>query len=671
MHQTTNFEKNFEQSPFTGWTRESWEDLAEKMIIAIQPYLTEGKGGLDIPNPVKWMDKYLQDPENMKSFYWMEGYTRTRVLLASYMVGTGKTTIQYEGKTINLVEQFIQGLLSASNPSSPDFIGDRYENNQWIAEISGLAGSIYLLKDLVWQKLSENEKEQVAKWMLSTTGRKIPNNNWYLFIANTHLVLKALGREYNQEELDFCIQKIKEFDLGNGWFTDGDESRGHSIEQYNAWGFNYFLPLFALTKGLPQEDNEWIVDRLKKFILSYQNFFAANGAIPMWGRSWAYRPALTIPFILGELLDESPISHGLSRRIVSGQMKFYIENGFLDENMLPTMGYLGENFDLIDPYSQYGSPYWGNLIFMNLLIPKSHSFWTDKEQPLPVEENDYTIGDSLIGMNIFGNKKTGEVQIINHRAWHQKESAATKYAKKYTAFSYSSHFGIDLTRTENGYNPDNMLSISLDGEKYSHRIIPIFESIEDNYGISSHYPLAGFPFVEEEDSKTFSADKTINIVEDRSVKITTHILIKSGYQIRLNILDTEKEIYNVREGSYAFNFLESSPTVFIGNKKIAVHNNGAGSFIQGLLGFNLSNSIAKTLESVDANNTNGGKSLTPILESGNLKPGRHVFLSLSGTFFNGSEELVNISRLIKNVIANENSVILEFNDNTEFTFNLK
>ncbi len=668
MDNNVNLERNFDLSPFTGWTRKSWEELAEKMIIAIQPYLTEGKGGLDLPNPVRWMDKYLPDPENMKSFYWMEGFTRTRVLLASFIAGTGKTTIEYEGKKIDLVEQYIEGLLSASDPASLDYIGDRYGNNQWIAEISGLAGSLYILKDLVWERLSEKEKDQIANWMLSTTGRKIPNNNWYLFIANTHLVLKALGREYSQEELDFCIKKVKEFDLGNGWFTDGDETRGHSIEQYNAWGFHYFLPLFVKMGGFSAEDNEWIIDRLKKFILSYKNFFAANGAIPMWGRSWAYRPALAVPFILGEMLGVSPISHGLSRRIVSGQMKFYIENGFFNESMLPTMGYLGENLDLIDPYSQYGSPYWGNLIFLNLLLPESHAFWTEKEMPLPVEERDYSIGDPDIGMNIFGNKETGEVQIINHRAWHQKESAGTKYAKKYTAFSYSSHFGIDLTRTENGYHPDNMFSISLDGKKYSHRIIPIFESIEDNYGVSSHYPLAGFPFVEDNDSKTFSADSSIEIVEDKSAKITTHILIKNGYQVRLNILETEKAVYSAREGGYAMNYLDERPEVVIDKNLSAVYNDEKGSFILGILGFNNPNSSVKTIESEKANNTNGGKSIIPVLETTNLNPGRHLFLTLTGTFFNGREELEEITQLIKNVIEEDDSIKVEFNDNSEFTF---
>ena len=50
-------------SPYTGWTRKHWLELVEKMIAAIQPYVTPGKGGLALPNPVRWMDEYLPEPE--------------------------------------------------------------------------------------------------------------------------------------------------------------------------------------------------------------------------------------------------------------------------------------------------------------------------------------------------------------------------------------------------------------------------------------------------------------------------------------------------------------------------------------------------------------------------------------------------------------------------------
>jgi len=140
---TFESKEDYVLSPFTGWTRERWEELAEIMIAGIQPYLTPGKGGLALANPVRWMDAFLPEPEKMKSYYWMEGFTRTRVLLAAWMIGTKRQTMKVDGKIINILDQFIEGLLSASNPSHEEFIGDRYGNNQWIAETSAVALAIY------------------------------------------------------------------------------------------------------------------------------------------------------------------------------------------------------------------------------------------------------------------------------------------------------------------------------------------------------------------------------------------------------------------------------------------------------------------------------------------------------------------------------------------------
>lgn len=670
MKITFQTEEDRELSPYTGWTRERWVELAEKMIIAIQPYLTPGKGGLALPNPVRWMDAFLPEPQKMESFYWMEGYTRTRILIASWLMGTGKTTLMVDGHTVNILDQFIKGLISASDPSHPEYIGDRYGNDQWIAEISGVALAIYMTRDLVWENMTSKERQQISDWMFSTAGKKIPHNNWYLFLANTHYVLKSLGEKYDENELEYCLQQIKSFDLGNGWFMDGDESRGHSIDQYNAWGFFHFLPAFVFMGEENPERREWIIDRLVKFIVSYERFFASNGAMAMWGRSWSYRPAVTAPFIWGELLGVSPLKAGESRRLVSGQMKYWIDHDYFQNNMTPAMGYAGENLELIEPYSQYGSPYWGNITFLNLLLPPSHVFWTEEEQPLPVEREHYCISEEPIGMIISGNRSTGEVQLINHRAWHQKEGPGTRYAKKYTNFCYSSHFGIDLKRDNNGYNCDSMISISPDGKKFSQRIIPNFIHVSHRYGVSYYYPLAGFPFVEQEDAKTFAADSKLEMVENRSVKITTQTYLKDFCHIRVHTIETEQALHKIREGGFALNFIHRVPEIIRDEKAISFFDGNRGCFIRALLGFQGPETSEILLEGSENHNTLGGKSVTPTLVGGKLHPGKHLFVSLSGTWIGRKDEITDRLNLVENVIVTDYQLIVEFSDGTDWIFNI-
>jgi hypothetical protein len=661
---------NFTLSPFTGWTRDRWIELAEKMIAAIQPYYTERKGGLKIPNPVRWMDPFLPDPEGMKNFYLMEGYTRTRSLEANWMAGTGKTSLEVNGKLINIQDQFIEGLLSASDPESPDYIGDLYDNNQWIAEIASLTTAIYTLKDLVWAKMSDKERKQVGDWIRSILKRKIPHNNWYTFIANANYVLKALGEEYDPEGLKNCMKNIKNFYLGNGWFIDGGPERGFSVEQYNPWGFHYFLPAFVYMGENDPELKGWITEALQEFIKRYIYFFGANSSVAMWGRSWAYRPAMVYPFIWGEILDVSPLSSGVVRRLVSGQMQFYIDHDYFDKNMLPTMGWAGENLDLIDPYSQYGSPYWGAAVFSNLLLPEDHKFWTEKEMPLPVEKESYVISEKTIGMQVIGNNETGEVQIVNHRCWHQKEGPFTKYAKKYTNFSYSSEFGVDIKRTENGYNCDNMFSITTDGKKFSQRIIPFFIKLDDNYGASCYYPLSGFPFVSAEDAKVFSADKKIEIKEDKSIKITTQIYIKDFCQIRFHTLETDKSLISVREGSFPVNYFDGQPEAIIKDNMIAFFHKNRGSFIKALFGFKGTADASDLMKNVENSNTMGGKSVTPVLTGSSLNPGTHIFISISGTWIGSKTKLDNLINIVKNVTVNDTKAVVEFNDGSSYSFRI-
>ncbi|UCH11236.1 MAG: DUF2264 domain-containing protein [Fidelibacterota bacterium] len=657
-------------SPYTGWDRARWMELAERMIAALQPYVTPGKGGMALPNPVRWQDAYLPDPENMQSFYWMEGFTRTRLLLAVYMTGTGRTTITTNGSTVDILDQFIEGLLSASDPQHPEYIGDRYGNRQYIAETSAVALAVYLARELVWDKLTSAEREQVSRWMLSATGHSIPHNNWYLFVANTHCVLKALGEEHDPAELENCLAEVKAFYAGHGWFLDGDLNRGYSIEHYNAWGFHHFLPAFVLMNSVSQGWKSYITDCLVEYLGNFKLFFAANGAIPMWGRSWAYRPALTAPFLWGELLGVSPLSPGESRRLASGQMKYYLEHDYFQENMTPTMGLVGENLELIEPYSQYGSPYWGSAAFLSLLLPPSHPFWTAEEEALPVEREDFSVSLPEIGLIVNGNHRTGEVQMINHRAWHQKEGSQTKYAKKYTNFAYSSHFGIDLRRDENGYNCDNMFSVSPDGLKHSQRIVPVFIRMDENYGASCHYPLSGFPFREEGDH-SYSADEQVEVAEDRSVKITTQIYVKDFCQIRVHVVENERELAAVREGGFALNYAEAIPEAIVEENLIAFWNGERGSFIRSLSGFTGPADAAVLLENTENHHTLGGPSVTPTLIGKGLQPGQHVFISLSGTWFDSRGGYGERAGLVEGVQLSPGQVTVGFRDGSEYVFTLQ
>lgn len=490
--------KDFTHSPYTGWTRRTWVDLAERMIAALQPWYTNGQGGLAFPQPYRQVEKSLpQDEQVRASFYAMEGWTRTRPLVASWLMGAGHDVMRIGDRDVDLRREFIEGFLSVSDPGSPDYISGRFGRNQWIPEVSIAAYGLWLAREKVWNPLSPAEKGQIAAWLRSSVDPKfkIPDNNWHLFQVLTGHILGDLGCDYDRQLCLDRYARAEEFYLDEGWYLDGtEEKHGFAVEQYNPWMFHFYLPaLVQISTGLEPRHREDIIQRLRAFIAAYQDFFAANGGFPMWGRSWFYKPGILIPFVLAEMLECSPLSPGQSRRLVSGYMNYLIENNYFDQDMLPIMGYLTENHGLIDYYSVKGSAYWGSSAFVCLLMPEDHPFWSAPEEPLRVEAESYARNVTPVGLQIIGDKAAGETQAINHRVWHAGDEPHTRYGAKYAKFSYSSHFGIDVKRGEDGYGPDCMIQVSPDGAKYSHRMAPYFGGLGERGGLSWHYPLLGEP----------------------------------------------------------------------------------------------------------------------------------------------------------------------------------
>ncbi|MGE5549928.1 MAG: DUF2264 domain-containing protein [Bacteroidota bacterium] len=649
---TPELKLDFKRSSYTGWTRETWVDLAEKMIAALQPWYTEGRGGLAFPRPYREVDASLVNDEQLReTFHHMEGWTRTRPLVAAWMVGTGRDKLVIGGKEVDIRQEFIDGFLSASDPKSPDYISERFGVAQWIAELSIAAYGLWIARDKVWNALSQAQKDQISTWLNSGFKHKIPDNNWNLFTVLTCYVLKDLGCEYDERVYVGNYNRANEFYLDEGWYVDGLLARGFSIEQYNAWMFHYYLPAFVqISKEEEPERKTRIIYRLRAFLEAYKDFFAKNGGFPMWGRSLFYKPGVLIPFVMAEILGCSPLTHGQSRRLVSGYMDYLVKNNYFDQDMLPIMGYLVENHGQLDSYSIKGSAYWGASAFLNLLLPAEHPFWTAPEEPLRVETESYVRNIKPVSLQVTGDHATGEVQMINHRAWHMNDRPATRYGVKYTKFCYSSHFGFDVKRPAEGYNCDCMIQVSPDGVKYSHRVVPNFIALGERSGASWHYPFSGapstsYPFAEY----------------DESAKITTHTYLKGSCQLRAHLIETEKPLAAFREGGYAVDFDGPLPEVIAGPDYVAVWNGEKGAFIRNLYGFAAPMSREEILRDTARENIYKDQSATPALRGGRIEAGAKIVVSFSGTFFR-REDLDGLVKLVKGASVEGKTVSVQFAD---------
>ncbi|WP_155849020.1 DUF2264 domain-containing protein, partial [Amycolatopsis vancoresmycina] len=88
-------------SPYTGWTREHWTALADRMLAAVVPHRSPGGARIDLPGPAS---------RNGRVSDGLEGFART-FLLAGFRVA-GERGADPGG----LLEPYARGLAAGTDP---------------------------------------------------------------------------------------------------------------------------------------------------------------------------------------------------------------------------------------------------------------------------------------------------------------------------------------------------------------------------------------------------------------------------------------------------------------------------------------------------------------------------------------------------------------------------
>jgi hypothetical protein len=73
---------------------------------------------------------------------------------------------------------------------------------------------------------------------------------------------------------------------------------------------------------------------------------------------------------------------------------------------------------------------------------------------------------------------------------------------------------------------------------------------------------------------------------------------------------------------------------------------------------------------VDNHHTLGGQSVTPTLIGGAVQSGLHIFVSLSGTWFNVKEGFREKAGIVRSVSQSTEGIIVGFADGSEYTFTI-
>lgn len=371
----SNPEPDFKLSPYTGMSRQSWIDAAEYLLEGAFTYISSMDDPMYFP---KQHDKTYPNNEGQVPTAKLEGFCRTLFIAAPLLRENPDLTLNH----IKVADYYRHQLLNLINPESPSYIRHRSGGpSQILVEFGALAISLQAAQNVLWDPLTQSQKDELAATMLSYGNGPTIGSNWMFFNVFILSFFKEQGYEINENRLTENLQNILKLYRGEGWYNDAP-----AYDYYSMWAFQMYGPIWAHTYGhLYPEYAEQFIKNQHDLIDNYPYMFSAEGKMNMWGRSIPYRFGAVIPLALLGYTNDSSINYGWMRRIASSTLLQFLQNpDFLEDNV-PTLGFYGAFAPAVQIYSCRGSVYWCGKAFLSLLLPADNPFWTAKENNGPWE----------------------------------------------------------------------------------------------------------------------------------------------------------------------------------------------------------------------------------------------------------------------------------------------
>ena len=359
-------------SPLTGMSRGHWVDAAEYILDGAFSYIHSMDDAMTFP---KQHDKTYPRNEGQIPTEKLEGFCRTLFVAAPLLREKPDLVLN----NVSVAEYYRHNLLNLINPDNPSYIKHRGNGgpSQILVEFGALAISLSVVPDILWEPLSQEQKDALAEMMLSYGDGPTVGSNWRFFNIFILSFFKDKGYEVNEKLMFKYLDEVLAAYRGYGWYHDSP-----AYDYYSMWAFQMYGPVWAQLYGKKYypEYADKFMNNLSDIVDNYPYMFNEQGHMNMWGRSIPYRFGCVIPLALtGYLGDNSNINYGWMRRIASGTMLQFLENPAVFEDRVPTLGFYGSFEPAVQIYSCRGSVYWLGKAFLALLLPEDNAFWTAKE----------------------------------------------------------------------------------------------------------------------------------------------------------------------------------------------------------------------------------------------------------------------------------------------------
>lgn len=354
--------------------RKQWADLCYKIAQPILENMSKGElqKNMQLELSPTW------DGRDKRVSY-MEAFGRLMAGISPWLALPDDGTA--EGKQRSQLQAWaLQSYKNAVDPQNPDYL--LWEGpTQILVDAAYIAESFLRAPKTTWELLDPTTQQRYIECFKGLRTIRPAYNNWLLFRAMTEAFLLSIDEETDRFALTVAVNKINEWYLSDGFYSDGPE---FALDYYNSYVMHpMYVEVLEVCKekGFPTPiSSELAILRMQRFNSFMERLISPEGTYPAFGRSVVYRMGAFQSLSLAAWKYGVPegLCNGQVRSALSAVMRnmFSIDGNFDDKGFLQ-LGFAGHQPELANYYTNNGSLYMTSLVFMPLALPANHPFWSD------------------------------------------------------------------------------------------------------------------------------------------------------------------------------------------------------------------------------------------------------------------------------------------------------
>ena len=355
--------------------REQWVKWLWKISYPVIHNLAEGTLHQNMP-----IETVNGNPAGYGEITHLEAVGRTLAGVAPWLALPDDDT--EEGKLRKQMrEEVLKGLKNAVDPNSPDKLNFT-KQAQPIVDAAYLVHAFLRAPKALWEPLDKVTKQRYIDSFKALRDRTGAYNNWLLFTGLTEAFLMQQGERADQFRLRVSKNKIQEWYVGDGWYSDGSK---FSMDYYNSYVLNPMMVAMMETlvpfRWASQKEYEQALSRMVRHAEFCERIIGPDGTYPAFGRSVTYRTAAFQSLADVALRGKLPsfIKPAQVRcALTAVHRNMYEGNQNFDKDGWLVLGFNGHQPEVADGYTSTGSLYMATLSFLPLGLPADNPFWTDE-----------------------------------------------------------------------------------------------------------------------------------------------------------------------------------------------------------------------------------------------------------------------------------------------------